>query len=113
MVREEPYPDLTCEWYRTERRGTRKGARTGVARLSSARVVRCWVKSRNERNPRGLLYLSDPTAERNSEEGGDEVKSAWPLCLGLHARYNRRAQRVATPRGEANPLKPASVQIGG
>ena len=28
---------------------------TGAAWLSSARVVRCWVKSRNERNPRGLL----------------------------------------------------------
>uniref|UniRef100_A0A0N5B1N2 Secreted protein n=1 Tax=Syphacia muris TaxID=451379 RepID=A0A0N5B1N2_9BILA len=26
--------------------------KTGAARLSSARVVRCWVKSRNERNPR-------------------------------------------------------------
>ena len=26
--------------------------RTGAAWLSSARVVRCWVKSRNERNPR-------------------------------------------------------------
>ena len=25
--------------------------KTGVAWLSSARVVRCWVKSRNERNP--------------------------------------------------------------
>jgi hypothetical protein len=113
MVREEPYPDLTCTWYRTERRGTRKGAYTGVARLSSARVVRCWVKSRNERNPRGLLYHSGRTAERNSEEGGDDVKSAWPLCLGLLARYNGRSQRVATPQGGANLLKPASVQIGG
>jgi hypothetical protein len=28
--------------------GSRK---TGAAWLSSARVVRCWVKSRNERNP--------------------------------------------------------------
>ena len=27
------------------------GAYTGAAWLSSARVVRCWVKSRNERNP--------------------------------------------------------------
>jgi hypothetical protein len=26
-------------------------ADTGGAWLSSARVVRCWVKSRNERNP--------------------------------------------------------------
>src|SRR5438309_11360765 len=90
-----------------------KGDGTDVARPSSARVVRCWVKSRNERNPRGLLYLSDPTAERNSEEGGDVVKSAWPLCLGLHARYNRRSQRVATPQVEANLLQPASVQIDG
>src|SRR5207253_6629558 len=30
---------------------------TGAAWLSSARVVRCWVKSRNERNPCGLLPL--------------------------------------------------------
>ena len=28
---------------------------TGGAWLSSARVVRCWVKSRNERNPRSML----------------------------------------------------------
>ena len=28
------------------------GCHTGAAWLSSARVVRCWVKSRNERNPR-------------------------------------------------------------
>ena len=29
-----------------------RDAETGAAWLSSARVVRCWVKSRNERNPR-------------------------------------------------------------
>ena len=42
---------------------TRKGddpgvtpeAITGAAWLSSARAVRCWVKSRNERNPYRLL----------------------------------------------------------
>ena len=28
---------------------------TGGAWLSSARVVRCWVKSRNERNPCPML----------------------------------------------------------
>ena len=32
-----------------------RGASTGAAWLSSARVVRYWVKSRNERNP--YLYL--------------------------------------------------------
>ena len=33
----------------------RKDTRRGAAWLSSARVVRCWVKSRNERNPCLLL----------------------------------------------------------
>ena len=32
-----------------------QGLYTGGAWLSSARVVRCWVKSRNERNPRSVL----------------------------------------------------------
>ena len=66
---------------------------TGGAWLSSARVVRCWVKSRNERNPYGQLLTgkaedSDETAGDNSEEGGDDVKSSCPLCLGLHTYYN-------------------------
>ena len=26
----------------------------------------------------------------NTEEGGDDVKSAWPLRPGLHTRYNGR-----------------------
>ena len=66
---------------------------TGAAWLSSARVVRCWVKSRNERNP----YLQLParyggnfegTAGDKPEEGGDDVKSSWPLWAGLHTCYN-------------------------
>lgn len=37
----------------------------GAAWLSSARVVRCWVKSRNERNPyRQLLTLRVSTLAR-------------------------------------------------
>jgi len=66
---------------------------TGDARLSSARVVRCWVKSRNERNP--PLYLPASyvgnyidTARDKREEGGDDVKSSCPLCFGLHTCYN-------------------------
>ena len=66
---------------------------TGGAWLSSARVVRCWVKSRNERNPCDQLLTgsaedSDKTAGDNSEEGGDDVKSSCPLCSGLHTCYN-------------------------
>ena len=66
---------------------------TGGAWLSSARVVRCWVKSRNERNPYFQLLTgnaedSEETAGDNSEEGGDDVKSSCPLCSGLHTCYN-------------------------
>src|SRR5512137_2892845 len=72
-----------------------RGAHTGAAWLSSARVVRCWVKSRNERNPcrplpTGYAGHSDGTAGDKPEEGGDEVKSSWPLCPGLHTCYNGR-----------------------
>ena len=67
--------------------------KTGGAWLSSARVVRCWVKSRNERNPDYLLPArkggtSNKTAADNAEEGGDDVKSSCPLCPGLHTYYN-------------------------
>ena len=55
--------------------------------------MRCWVKSRNERNPCELLparYGGDSvqTAQINWEEGGDDVRSVWPLRLGLHTYYN-------------------------
>ena len=52
--------------------------------------MRCSVKSANERNPRRVLYVSRGTAGIKPEEGGDDVKSAWPLCPGLHTRYNGR-----------------------
>jgi len=69
------------------------GLITGVAWLSSARVVRCWVKSRNERNPHPYLPASNvgnykETAGDKPEEGGDDVKSSWPLQVGLHTCYN-------------------------
>ncbi len=68
-------------------------ASTGAAWLSSARAVRCWVKSRNERNPYPLLPrkgISEETASDVLEEGGDDVKSSWPLCPGRHTCYNGR-----------------------
>ena len=73
----------------------RKGAKQGAAWLSSARAVRCWVKSRNERNPccqlpSGYAGDSDKTARASGEEGGDDVKSSWPLRPGLHTCYNGR-----------------------
>ena len=65
----------------------------GAAWLSSARAVRCQVKSYNERNPyvqlpAGKAGDSGGTAYASREEGGDDVKSARPLCPGLHTCYN-------------------------
>ena len=64
MQREEPYLVLTStEVFRDENVpfGNRE---TGAAWLSSARVLKCWVKSRNERNPYPLL----PAVRPNSKE---------------------------------------------
>ncbi len=73
---------------------------TGGAWLSSARVVRCWVKSRNERNPYLQLLTregedSEETAGDNSEEGGDDVNHHAPYDLGY-----TRATMATTERSE-------------
>ena len=88
--------NLTKAWHIQEYFRDRIALRslyTGGAWLSSARVVRCWVKSRNERNPCFQLPASkvgdsEETAGDKSEEGGDDVKSSCPLCPGLHTYYN-------------------------
>ncbi len=36
----------------------------------------------------------------NEEEGGDDVKSSWPLCPGLHTCYNGRYKGLQTREGE-------------
>ena len=77
---------------------------TGAAWLSSARVVKCWVKSRNERNPYPYLpagYAGNfrETAGDKPEEGGDDVKSSWPLRDGLHTCYNGRYKGLLTCEG--------------
>ena len=85
-----------------------RGASTGAAWLSSARAVRCWVKSRNERNPclqlpSGYAGNSGGTAQDNGEEGGDDVKSAWPLHPGLHTYYNAQYRTSRSREAEEIP----------
>ena len=58
---------------------------TGGAWLSSARVVRCWVKSRNERNPYGQLLrkrtlMGLPLTKRR--KGGMTSNHHAPYGLG-------------------------------
>src|ERR1700761_3356651 len=61
MQREEPYLVLTCisKLVKASQFAAMSTISTGVVWLSSARVVRCWVKSRNERNPCVLLPFGD------------------------------------------------------
>ena len=114
--REEPYQPLTCPvWGREIGLFSSAGGNTGAAWLSSARVVRCRVKSHNERNPclqlpAGHAGDSGGTAGVKPEEGGDDVKSSWPLCPGLHTYYNG-ADR-ATPSREAAPIAKTGPQFG-
>ena len=85
---------------------------TGAAWLSSARVVRCTVKSDNERNPRPMLNMSWETANFKLEEGEDDVKSAWLLRPGRHTCYNGRYNGQPSRETELIPSKPVSVRIG-
>ena len=69
--------------------------------------MRCWVKSRNERNPCFQLPArkggdSGKTAGDKSEEGGDDVKSSCPLCPGLHTYYNGRYKEKRNREVEQN-----------
>ena len=78
--------------------------------MSSARVVRCWVKSRNERNPCPLLPAgragnSGETASDKLEEGRDDVKSSWPLRSGLHTCYNGHDREKRNRKVERNSKK--------
>ncbi len=85
------------------------GQCTGAAWLSSARAVRCWVKSRNEPTPVLSCHLSvreehsKETASYKLEEGGDDVKSSWPLYPGLHTYYNGRYIRLQCREVELIP----------
>ncbi len=54
-----------------------------------------------------MLYVSYGTAGIKPEEGGDDVKSAWPLCLGLHTRYNGQYNRLRSR--EVEPILKAGL----
>ena len=115
--REEPYQPLTC-WVSVSRDGipsVRLAPSTGAAWLSSARVVRCWVKSRNERNPRlqlpavrpGTLKKLPVTSRRKV---GMTSSPHGPYGLG----YTRATMAVTVGcKGQpgANPQKPSQFGL--
>ncbi len=50
------------------------------------------------------------TAGDKPEEGGDDVKSSWPLCPGLHTCYNGRYKESRSREGER---KSVALEVGG
>ena len=87
----------------------------GGAWLSSARVVRCWVKSRNERNPRSSCQhvMAGTHGDCRGQLGGrwDDVKSSCPYVLGFtHATM--AGTKGCKPRGGANPKTGLSSDWG-
>src|ERR1700733_5141652 len=53
---------------------------------------------------------SSGTAGDKPEEGGDDVKSSWPLCPGLHTCYNGRYKPPQTR--EREPIGKSRSQFG-
>ncbi len=42
----------------------------------------------------GVICVTRDCRGLTTEEGGDDVKSAWPVRLGLHTRYNGRSSAL-------------------
>ena len=101
---------------RTEMYVSARTRRTGAAWLSSARVVRCWVKSRNERNPHLQLPAGKPgTLQKlpvtSRRKAGMTSSPHGPYGLGY-----TRATMAVTEGCEGASLgksqKAVSVRIG-
>jgi len=58
----------------------------------------------------GSAEHSIETAVDKTEEGGDDVKSSWPLCPGLHTCYNGRYKALQTR--EREPIAKSRSQFG-
>ncbi len=82
-----------------------------MAVVSSCREVLGSVPQRAQ--PAWVVTVSTQTAGSNPEEGADDVKSARPLHLGRHTRYNGRDSGSRGRKPEPIPANPVVVRIGG
>ena len=106
--RVKPYQGLTCSCRAGKPVGLR-GWSTGAAWLSSARAVRCWVKSRNERNPRGQLHVLARLPAANRRKVGTTSSQHGPHALGdTHATMAGTAGSQAARRSESPKPGPSS-----
>ena len=83
---------------------------TGAAWLSSARAVRCWVKSHNERNPYRSLHVLNETAATRWRKVGMTSSQHGPDVLGhTHATM---AGTVGLPTREGELIRQIQSQFG-
>src|SRR6201987_4686776 len=115
--REEPYLGSKCSGIRQKRRRLAIDRYIGAAWLSSARVVRCWVKSRNERNPCELLPPSREARALCSDcpaltggKVGTTSSQYGPYGLGCTRTTMPSTERSKTARWRKS-LKLGPVQI--
>ncbi len=73
----------------------------GLSPATSATLVLCCHPERGD---------SQETASDKLEEGGDDVKSSWPLCPGLHTCYNGRYKALLSR--ETEPIAENRSQFG-
>ena len=111
--REEPYQVLTSSDVHRDMFFLRD-TKTGGAWLSSARVVRCWVKSRNERNPycqllRKRTLAGLPLTKRRKV--GMTSNHHAPYDLGYTRTTMAMKQREARQRCGANPKKLSQFRL--
>jgi hypothetical protein len=106
--RAEPYPGMTCPC-EPPKGGSLRGGGTGAAWLSSARAVRCWVKSRNERNPRRRLPTFPAGRPREGRKEGTTSSQHGPYARGdTHATMAGTAGRQAARRSQSPKPGPSS-----
>src|SRR5690606_8765953 len=92
--REEPYLLLTSSELSSDRlvpSGTQRQVLHGCRQLVVGNVGLSPVTSATlVLSCHHLVGVSKETAGDKPEEGGDDVKSSWPLRVGLHTCYNGR-----------------------
>ena len=95
-------------------RAEMRGAATGAAWLSSARVVRCWVKSRNERNPYCQLLTGELSTLARLPPTRRRKVGMTSSHHGLYAQGDTRATMAGTDGslvetlGESSKAGPSS-----
>ncbi len=84
-----------------------------MAVVSSCREMLGYVPQRAQPLPllaSGSAGNFKGTAGDKPEEGGDDVKSSWPLCPGLHTCYNGRYKGLRDRKVE--PIPKSRPQFG-